>query len=82
MKTKNEAHLDEQLRKIMQEVEAENPYEVFEPHLSEEGLHDILELYDSRLRKLFVEKVLHGDDPKLSRYFLGIIEDELGRCYN
>jgi hypothetical protein len=78
---KNSEQFEEQLRKIIMEVEAENPYDTFEPHPFEEGRCDILDLYESRLQKLVVEKVLHGD-PKLSRYFLGIIEDEIRRNEN
>jgi hypothetical protein len=73
------AQLDEQFRKIMDEIEAANPYETFEPHPEEEDTGDIVELYEARLRKLFVEKVVNGQDQELSRYLLNIVGDEIKR---
>ena len=69
--------LEERLDRIIDEIKANNPYETFEPHEAEEGQHDIMELYEARLRKLICEKVC--EDEELRLYFLNLVADELER---
>jgi hypothetical protein len=77
MRTKEQ--LGQQFREIIAKIEASNPYDTFEPLTHEEGKFDIWELYEARLNKLLVERIQQLDDKELTRYWLGLIADEIAR---
>src|SRR6516165_4698630 len=62
--------------------QADNPFEIFEPHPSEEnysGFEELADLYESRLRRLCVEQILNGDDEELKHAFFKMLEGQIRR---
>ena len=70
MPTGTEVQMRRRLDEIMDRIEAENPYETFEPHESEEGVFNIRGLYEARLNKLFIDAVLNGPDKELASFLM------------
>jgi len=82
MTTRSKEELTAKLHALMDKVEAENPFETFEPNESEEGKFDIYDLYESRLNKLFVMAIGETGDKELQKCFLDEIAAEIKRDQN
>jgi len=77
-----EKQLNQRMKEIWDKVEANNPFETFEPHPSEEnysGFEELADLYEARLRRLCVEQILNGDDEELKHAFFKMLEGQIRR---
>jgi hypothetical protein len=77
-----EEELGQLMREIYKKIEAENPFETFEPHPGEEnysGFERLMELYDARLERLTVEQLLKGSNEEAKNAFMKMIADQAGR---
>ena len=80
---KTDEQFENQIQDILTEIRSTNPFETFEPHEFEEGKHNIMELYESRIQLLFIMRLTTNKLPEeLSQYFLKQIATEIRRERN
>jgi len=72
--------LEERLREIYRQIEVDNPFETFEPYSENyRGFEELAELYEARLRRLWVEHILRGNDEDLKRCLMAAIAEAIGK---